>query len=83
MTEPWKCITQKHVKLLKNAKYDYYKSPRPLLDESQIEGMEQKLSESLENQSIIEIKTCKDGYFNSRVGIVQKIDPYTIKKSYN
>ncbi|MGM0878960.1 MAG: YolD-like family protein [Bacillota bacterium] len=68
-----------HVKMLKDVQYDYGKSPRPLLDESQIEEMEQFLTDSLANQTILEITTWKDGYFNTRIGLVKKIDPQTKK----
>jgi hypothetical protein len=38
-----------HIKMLKDAQRNYDKSPRPLLDEGQIDEMEQLLSESLSN----------------------------------
>lgn len=68
-----------HVKMLKAVEYNYGKSPRPLLDESQIEEIEERLTISLANQTMLEITTWKDGYFNSRVGFVQKIDPFNKK----
>jgi hypothetical protein len=52
-----------HVKMLKNAEYEYGKSPRPQLDESQIEEMEQLLTISLTNQIPFEITTWKDVFF--------------------
>ena len=41
--------------------------------------MEQVISDSLANKTILEITTWKDGCFNTRVGVIQKIDPYTKK----
>ena len=72
-------LMPEHIKSLKNEVNNYYKTARPLLDESQIEEMEQVISESLVNKTILEITTWKEGYFNTRVGIIQKIDPYTKK----
>jgi hypothetical protein len=63
-----------HVKILKDLKNDYYKVPRPELDESQIEEMEKLILESLENQILLEITTWKNGFFTSRVATVTKID---------
>ncbi|MGM0878297.1 MAG: YolD-like family protein [Bacillota bacterium] len=56
---------------MKAGRKRFYKIPRPILDEGQIEEMEQRLTESLTNKTIIEIETWKDGYFISRVGYVQ------------
>lgn len=63
-----------HKKLLRKADNDYYKSEKPILDELQIEEIEQRLSESLSNQSLLTITTWKDGFFNSYVGYVTKVD---------
>lgn len=41
--------------MLKDAQRDYDKAPRPLLDEGQIDDMEQLLSESLNNKTLLEI----------------------------
>ncbi|MGM0877472.1 MAG: YolD-like family protein [Bacillota bacterium] len=49
-----------HVKLLKDAQHDYDKSPRPLLGEGQIDDIEQLLSESITNKTILDITTWKD-----------------------
>lgn len=63
-----------HIKMLKDANYDYYKQARPTLDESQIEEMEQLLSKSLNEKRIVEIFLWKNGYVNSRIGCVKKLD---------
>lgn len=68
-----------HVKLLKQAENDYYKTPRPQLDEGQIEDIERLLSESLQEETLLEIITWKNGFFTSRVGTVTKIDRYDKK----
>lgn len=63
-----------HIKMLKGADYDYHKQPRPILDESQIEEMEQLLSNSLNENTKIELSIWKNGYVNSRIGWVKKLD---------
>lgn len=63
-----------HVKMLKDLQTDYYKTPRPILDEGQIEEMERSILQSYENNLLIEIITWKSGFFTSRVGVVTKID---------
>lgn len=68
-----------NIKMMKDLWYDDTKTPRPHLDESEIEEMERLLSESLATQLLLEITTWKDGFFTSRVGFVTKIDP--LKKS--
>lgn len=68
-----------HTKMLKELNNDYHKVPRPELDEGQIEDMEQLFSESLANQSTIEITIWKSGFFSSRIGFVKKIDPINKK----
>jgi YolD-like protein len=68
-----------HVKMLKDLRNDYYKAPRPELDESQIEEMEKLILESLENQVLLNITTWKNGFFASRVATVTKIDPINKK----
>ena len=68
-----KIFLPEHVKLLKDAQHDYDKSPRPLLDEGQIDDMEQLLSERLTNKTILEFTTWKDGYFNSRIGFANDL----------
>ncbi|MBK5441741.1 MULTISPECIES: YolD-like family protein [Peribacillus] len=37
------------------------------------------LSESLEEKTLLNITTWKDGYFSSRIGSVTKLDPYEKK----
>lgn len=64
-----------HGKMLKDMRLDYYKTPRPQLDEGQIEEMERLLLESFQNKTLLEITSWKNGFFNSMVGIVTKIDP--------
>ena len=46
-----------NIKLLKDVRHDYYKTPRPQLDKSQIVEMERLLSESLEIKTLLEITT--------------------------
>lgn len=64
-----------HIAMLKKVKEDYYKQPRPELDEGQIEEIEQLIISSLENNSLLDIKTWKNGFFTSRIGIVTKVNP--------
>lgn len=64
-----------HITMLKRAEEDYYKEPRPELDDGQIEEMEQLIINSFENNSILEVKTWKNGFFHSRIGFVKKVDP--------
>ena len=63
-----------HIKMLKDTNNDYHKQARPILDESQIEEMEQLLSKSLNEKRIVEIFIWKNGYVNSRIGCVKKLD---------
>ena len=63
-----------HGKMLKDMRLDYYKTPRPILDEGQIEEMEQVILESHQNKSLLEITTWENGFFTTRVGTVSKID---------
>ncbi|MGM0924674.1 MAG: YolD-like family protein [Bacillota bacterium] len=65
-----------HVKMLYDVESDYHKTPRPQLDEGQIEDIERLLSESLEDNVLLEITTWKNGFFSSRIAIVKKIDLY-------
>lgn len=65
--------------MLKDLKIEDYKTPRPQLDEGQIEEMERLLSESLGTKTLVEITTWKSGFFTTRVGTVTKIDPYEKK----
>ncbi|MFE7064243.1 YolD-like family protein [Sutcliffiella sp. NPDC057660] len=58
---------------------DYYKTPRPQLDQGQIEEMEQLILESFENQVLLEIMTLKNGFITSRIGTVTKVDPINKK----
>ena len=66
-------------KTIKRFRHDYYKTPRPQLDEGQIEEMEQLLSESLEIKTLLEITTWNNGFFTSKVGTVTKVDRYNKK----
>jgi hypothetical protein len=68
-----------HVKMLKDLRNNYYKAPRPELDESQIEEMEKLILESLENQVLLEITTWKNGFFTPKVATVTKINPINKK----
>ena len=61
--------------MLKDAENDYYKTLRPQLDETQIEGMERHISESLDNKTLTEITTWKNGFFNTGIGFAHKVDP--------
>lgn len=63
------------IKMLKNLWEDDHKSPRPHLDETKIEEIEQLLLESMETKMLLEITTWTNGFFTSRVGFVTKIDP--------
>ena len=64
-----------HTKMLKTARHDYYKTPRPQLDEGRIDDMELLLLDSFQNKTLLEITSWKDGFFNSMVRVVIKIDP--------
>ena len=64
-----------NIKMLKDLWLDEMKTPRPHLDETKIEEMERRLSESMATQKLLEITTWKNGFFTSRVGFVTKIDP--------
>jgi hypothetical protein len=68
-----------HIKMLKQVQYDELKAPRPQLDEGQIEEMERLLSQSLQDKTLLEITTWKDGFFTTRVGTVTKIDRFNKK----
>ena len=68
-----------HVSALKKIDRDYYKLPRPELDETQIEEMEEMILEAYKNESLIELETWKDGYFTIRSVYVKKIDPINKK----
>ena len=63
------------IKMLKNLWEDDHKTPRPHLDETEIEEMERLLSESMDTKMLLEITTWTNGFFTSRVGFVTKIDP--------
>jgi len=63
-----------HIKTLRDNDRDYYKTDRPQLDETQIDDMERLLLESLSTKTLLDITTWKDGFFHSKVGIVNKID---------
>ncbi|MCM2534842.1 YolD-like family protein [Neobacillus pocheonensis] len=63
------------IKMLKDFWQDDIKTPRPHLNETQIEEMERLLSESKDTKILLEITTWKNGFFTLRVGHVTKIDP--------
>ncbi|MBT2618535.1 MULTISPECIES: YolD-like family protein [unclassified Bacillus (in: firmicutes)] len=54
-----------HIKTLKDGDRDHLRTARPQLDKSQIEEIERLLSESLQEKTILEITTWKDGFFHS------------------
>ncbi|MBY0155460.1 YolD-like family protein [Cytobacillus firmus] len=60
--------------MLKKAEEDYYKVPRPELTEDQIEEIEQFIISSLQSNHLLEIKTWKNGFFTTRVGIVTRVN---------
>jgi hypothetical protein len=64
-----------HKKMLKQMEIDLQKTERPSLDEGQLEEMERLISESFQQQTLLEFTTWKDGFFTSRVGTVVKVDP--------
>lgn len=66
-----------HKAMLKKVNEDYYKEPRPELDPGQIEEMEEMILSSLENNTLLEITTWKNGFFTTRIGVVTKVDPIT------
>ncbi|OHR74761.1 YolD-like family protein [Bacillus sp. UMB0893] len=68
-----------HIKALIDVETDYHRTPRPQLDEGQIEDLERLLSESLKDNILLEIITWKNGFFTSRIAIVKKIDRYDQK----
>lgn len=63
-----------HSELLKEAKRDYYKVEKPVISQEQIEEFERLISESLEFQSQIEITIWKDGFFETEMCQVKKVD---------
>ncbi|WP_299091165.1 YolD-like family protein [uncultured Metabacillus sp.] len=63
-----------HIAMLKKAEEDYYKVPRPELTEDQIEEIEQFIISSLQSNHLLEIKTWKNGFFTTRVGIVTRVN---------
>jgi hypothetical protein len=67
------------IKMLKELWMDDRKTPRPHLDETKIEEMEQLLIESMKTQILLEITTWKNGFFTSNLGCIKKIDPLNKK----
>jgi len=65
-----------HVKQIRGLSQEYYKVPRPNLSDEQIEDMERLLAEGLNNKILLEITAWKNGFFNTRVGTVIKIDVF-------
>lgn len=66
-----------HIKQIRDLSQEYYKTLRPTLSDEQLEDMEQLLAEGLKNNSILEITTWKNGFFNKRVGTVVKMDIFS------
>ncbi|WP_368298835.1 YolD-like family protein [Cytobacillus firmus] len=64
-----------HIAMLKKAKEDYHKKPRPILSDEQIEDIEQSIINSLQSNNLLEISTWKNGFFTSRVGVVTRLNP--------
>lgn len=71
-----------HIKMLKEVEREGLKVPRPQLSEDQIEEMETLLAESLTEKTLLEISSWKDGFFNTRVGTVEKVDPKKENTNY-
>jgi O-succinylbenzoate synthase len=71
-----------HTRELRKIWKDGEKQPRPQLSEEQIEEMEQAILESLEHQVLIELTIWENGYFQKRVGTVQRIDPLSKKIAF-
>ena len=60
---------------LKDLAKDYYSINKPILDEYQIEEYENKISDAMEDSSILKFTTWKDGYEWEYSGLVKKLDP--------
>lgn len=59
---------------ISDANFEYEKSKRPTLSEDQVNEINYKLIDAIQNESSITVKYYKNGYFYLHEGIVSKID---------
>jgi hypothetical protein len=63
-----------HSELLKEAKKDYYRVEKPSNSQEQIEEFERLISESLQFHTELEITLWKDGFFETELCQIKKVD---------
>ena len=63
-----------HSELLKEAKRDYYRVEKPTISQEQIEEFERLISDSLQFHTELEITIWKDGFFETELCQVKKVD---------
>ena len=63
-----------HSELLKEAKKDYYRVEKPTISQEQIEEFERLISESLQIHTDLEITIWRDGFFETELCQVKKVD---------
>ena len=70
-----------HSELLKEARRDYYRVEKPNISQEQIEEFERLISDSLQFQTELEITIWKDGFFETELCQIKKVDQLN-KKLY-
>ena len=70
-----------HSELLKEAKRDYYRVEKPNISQEQIEEFERLISDSLQFHTELEITIWKDGFFETELCQIKKVDQLN-KKLY-
>lgn len=66
-----------HVEMIKEFAKDYYKQPKPELDEQQIQEYERIISEAIRLNQSVGIEYWKDGFFQTAEGKIDHVDLIT------
>jgi hypothetical protein len=64
-----------HVEMLRFADRDYYKTPKPLIDEYQVQEIEEKIHYAVEYHYPVTFKTWIDGFVEDVSGYIHFLDP--------
>jgi hypothetical protein len=75
--ESSRMMLPEHVEALNRHKVDKLKIKKPILDDQEIEEIGQKLGESLEDHSPVNVSYFKSGFIKEMKGIVTKLEPIT------
>lgn len=64
-----------HVQAIQQLIEDDKKIPRPVLDETDYECLNEDLAIALRSESLVQLRTWRDGVVRETIGVVQSVDP--------